>query len=268
MPPPLLKKKRLPGLSFVIRARNEADALFRNFIGLREIKVPHEIVVILHRCTDVSKDVAEAWRQQGLPVRIIEDNTPISRAGYETLITPVDHPNSLPEYYRRSFAHAEYNWLLKWDADFVPTTWFVDYVNRVLVLDDNTPRSYRLGCALGDTVVCQEEYMFNTCRGYGKYFCWEHCLQEEPHEITTLDMTCMFSGSPVLVKEYWRESPWFLQPDTYDEELAVKYAKLVDILGPEPAGFARSNNPEFRVLWARIVAVAPELERHGIYTTR
>lgn len=259
-----LPKNRQPGISFVIRARNEADSLFRSFIGLREIKIPHEIVLVLHRCTDVSRHVAEAWQQQGLPIRVFEDRTPVSRAGYETLITPAAHPNSFITYSERCFAHAKYNWLARWDADFVPTTGFVDFVNRVLVLDESTPTSYNLTCALGDTARCSEEYLFNTCLGYGKYYYWEHCKQVEPHDVITLDMTCMFSGSPVLVKEYWREAPWFLQYDTHDAELAAKYSALTNILGPEPPGLARSNNPDFQAHWLKLRASAKELRRLGI----
>lgn len=268
MPLLLPKKKRKPGLSFIIRARNEADALFRNFIGLREIKVPHEIVLILHRCTDVSKDVAAAWQKQGLPIRVIEDNTPISRAGYETLITPADHPNSLPAYYQRSFAHAEYNWLVKWDADFVPTTWFIGFVNQLLVLDERRPTSYRLTCALGDNAHCDEEYLFNTCLGFGKYFLWEQCQQQTPRRALRIEATSMFSGSPLLIKEYWQETPWFLQADLRDEELAEKYNTLISLAGIEPDGFARSNNPAFHALWPKIIELVPELEAHGIYATR
>ena len=263
-----LPEHRQPGVSFVIRARNEADALFRNFLSLRMVTVPHEVVLVLHRCTDASKKVAQAWQEQGVPIRLFEDQTPISRPGYETLITPADHPNSLPEFYRRSFSHARYNWLIKWDADFVITDYLVDFLSKAVHLDETRPMSYQLECMLGPQTRCHEEYMFNTCLGFDKYYCWEANRQVDPRESIRLETPCMFSGSPVFVKEYWYEAPWFLQADTRDDVLAARYATLVEKLGPEPPGFARSNNPEFQPLWEKLVALMPELAQHGIYPDR
>jgi glycosyltransferase involved in cell wall biosynthesis len=259
---------RLPGLSFVIRARNEAEALFDNFVSLRGVKVPHEIVLILHRCTDESKQVAEAWIDRGLPIRVIEDETPISRAGYETLVTPVTHPNSLPEFYNRSFNHARYQWLLKWDADFVATEYFLDFINNKLDISLQAPTTYRLQCELGKDAICREDYMFNAWVWYGKYYFWEYCRQREPRETITIFEPCILSCSPKVIKTYWHEKPWFLQPDTHDAVLADKYAKLCEILGPEPPGLARTNNPDFDAYWARLLAMTPTLEQYGIFASR
>jgi glycosyltransferase involved in cell wall biosynthesis len=255
---------RQPGISFVIRARNEAAALFDNFLSLRDVTVPHEIVVVLHRCTDESRRVADEWRKQGLPIRIFEDPTPISRAGYETLITPVFHPNSLPEFYNRAFGHARYRWLVKWDADFKATPYLLAFLKQIDIAETR-PMSYQLACALGNTVVCHEEYMFNTWRGFGKYFCWENVRQDPARQSVRLEETCILSDEPAPVKAYWREPPWFLNPDTYDERLAEKYEYLVSMIGPEPPGFARSNNPDFNTHWDKLAACMAALEQYGIY---
>jgi hypothetical protein len=260
-------QNRQPGISFVIRARNEARALFDNFLSLREMPVKHEIIVVLHRCSDESRKVAEEWQKQGLPIRIFEDQTPISRAGYETLITPVSHPNSLPEFYNRAFGHAQYRWLVKWDADFKATPYFLEFVRQIDIAE-NRPMSYQLACALGETVVCHEEYMFNTWRGFGKYFCWESVLQDPARESIRIDDKCILSDEPAPIKPYWREAPWFLHPDTCDEILATKYEQLVAMVGPEPPGFARSNNPDFIAHWDKLATAMAALEQYGIYYDR
>lgn len=261
-------QNRLPGISFVIRARNEDRILFDNLMALRGIQVPHEIIVVLHRCRDDSKEVAKTWQKQGLPIQIFEDETVVSRAGYETLVTPASHPNSFSAFSARCFSHAKYNWLVRWDADFVATDYFIEFVNTTLDIADTQPKSYALQCALGDDAVCHEEYMFNTYLGFTKYFCWEACQQAEPHEVIWMDKTCMQSVSPVPVKPYWREPPWFLCDDTRDEMLAEKYAILVSAVGPEPPGFARSNNPEFLAHWDKLAQQINDLAQYHIYPTR
>jgi hypothetical protein len=257
-----------PGISFIIRARNEAHALFDNLLSLRTLTVPHEIIVTLHRCTDESQEVVETWQRHGLPVRYVLDDTRTSRAGYETLVTPVDHPNSFSAFSARCFSHAKYNWLVRWDADFVATAPFIEFLNTVVNLAETEPLAYQLSCALGDTVVCREEYMFNTYRGFGKYYLWEHCLQDDTRKSIVINDVCMTSFPPAVVKPYWSETPWFLDAATYDEELADKYRRLLSVVGPEPPGFARSNNPDFAPHWARLMASMPILERYGIYHDR
>lgn len=264
----MLVEDRRPGVSFIVRARNEADALFKNILSLRPIVVPYEIVVVLHRCTDASKSVLDTWAMQGSPIVAVVDNQPVSRPGYETLVTPVSSPRSFAAFSERAVSMARYNWIVRWDADFSATPFFLDFVNDTLPLDYREPASYQLLCALGGDVVCHEEYMFNTFLGCGKYVCWESYNQREPRTSTRMQSICADSVSPRLLKEYWTESPWFLQPDTYDADLATKYAKVVELLGPEPRGFARSNSPDFEMHWARLMEKLPELEQYDIYADR
>lgn len=258
---------RKPGFSFVIRARNEAEVLFDNFVSLHKVKVPHEIILVLHRCNDESKQVAEAWQKQGLPIRVFEDQTLVSRAGYETLVTPAKHPNSFPEFCNRCFAPAQYNWLIRWDADFSATDVLLDLLHNQINPAETAPTSYQLTCRLGSDVICREEYMFNTYHGFSKYYFWEQCVQTEPRESIVINDACIQSIPPTVVKPYWQAPPWFLTPNTYDKTLADKYAKVVSIVGPEPTGFARSNNPEFMDHWRKLMAAMPEFEAAGIYPT-
>lgn len=259
---------RQPGVSFVIRARNEARLLFDNLVSLRGVTIPHEIVLVLHRCTDESKKVAETCQKQGMPIRIIEDWTPVSRAGYETFVTPARHPNSLPEFYNRAFGHARYRWLVKWDADFTATEFFLELLNNYLNIDETKPLAYQLPCALGEDVLSIEEYMFNSYNGYGKYYFWENRFPDENESSVFVHTTCINSVPPATIKNYWKEPPWFLDENTRDDILAEKYETMIHIVGPEPRAFARSNNPEFDAHWKKLAEYLPELGARGIFPTR
>ena len=265
VPPQMLNKIREPGVSFIVRARNEADALFKNILSLRTISVPYEIAVTLHRCSDCSEEVLKTFIQQGVPITYTHDSNPVSRAGYETYVTPSSHPYSLSAFSQRAFERAKYNWLVRWDADFEATDFFRDFVNTTLSLDATEPRSYQLACALGDRVICHEEYMINTFLGCKKYLLWETYEQESPRVTTRLGAVCARSLPPSLLKEYWKESPWFLQPDMADTEIAARYAALVAECGPEPEGFARSNSPNFDEPFAVIQKKHADLVSQGIY---
>lgn len=261
----MLSENRLPGVSFVVRARNEADALFRNILSLQTLEIPHEIVVTLHRCTDCSEEILNTFKTQGRPISYVKDDTVVSRAGYETYVTPSNHPNSLSAFSQRAFARAKYNWLVRWDADFEATPFFLDFVNNTLDLDTKEPRSYQLACSLGNRIVCHEEYMINTFLGCKKYLLWETYEQAAPRTSTRLASICARSVPPTLLKEYWQESPWFLQPDTRDAEIAARYQAVVDACGPEPAGFARSNSPNFDAVFNTLQDHHASFVSQGVY---
>lgn len=159
---------------------------------------------------------------------------------------------------------ARYNWIIKWDADFVATEHLLHFLNTQVDLSLTAPTSYRLPCALGQDAISREEYMVNTLLGYDKYFYWELVRQVTPRNIVDMDAPCMLSCSPNVIKSYWREPPWFLQNTSYHGEIAKKYQKLVEIVGPEPTGLARAFNPEFDAHWSRLQAALPELAKHGI----
>ena len=49
----------MEGISFIIKVRNEETTLEQCIRSLFPLTVPHEIIVILHCCTDRSKEIAE-----------------------------------------------------------------------------------------------------------------------------------------------------------------------------------------------------------------
>ena len=119
---PVITQKPLPEISFVVRAHNEEASLRESITSLFPIEKPIEIVVILHRCTDGSKEIALNCQAEAPPhhkVKIVEYDVPISRAGLETFVTPEDSPHSIMSYYNWAFSQASSAWRFKWDADLV-----------------------------------------------------------------------------------------------------------------------------------------------------
>jgi glycosyltransferase involved in cell wall biosynthesis len=231
--------ERLPGVSFVVRARNEEDHLGACLASLKDVTIPHEIVVILHLCTDRSKEIALAAAETQ-PVRIIEYNRPVSRAGYEMLMTPASHESSLVQFYNFCFSQARYVWQFKWDADFFASPELVTFLNTELDVAETTPVTYRVPCCLGDDKTTAERYLFNCLSGYGKYVFWEIPVFA-PHQQRVLSC-CIKSLPPSTVKTYWDDKPWFA--DGVDTVMEIRYNNLVRVLGPEPKAMARTSNPE------------------------
>lgn len=168
-------RQRLPGVSFVLRIRNEEQRLVDTLRSLLPLTIPHEIVIILHKCTDRSKLVALAAKKRGRNIRIYETDKTFTRAGYETLILPAHHPASIVQYYNRCFELARYNWLVKWDSDFIATSSFIDFLANSVNLVETAPLRYRI-CAVNSEARDCEEYMSNCLLRFVKYTFWEVCL--------------------------------------------------------------------------------------------
>jgi hypothetical protein len=250
---------REPGISFVIRNRNEEKFLGLTLQCLKLITVPHEILVINHLCTDTSKAVAEKARDEGQPIRIFEYDHPISRAGYETFITPPEHPGSFVKYTTWCFSKATKNWIFKWDVDFIASPELITFLNTELKLDERSPIRYHIPCEMTSQITNSENYLYNCLAGFKKYIFWEvpmfygnAQMLHISHKIHTIP--------PTVLKPYWMAPPWFIGKDA---DLTEKYKKLVEICGPEPIGAARGSNKECEISWANVHRHRSTLEALG-----
>ncbi len=259
----VIRQQREPGISFIIRCRNEEAYLAQNLSSLRKITIPHEILVIFHFCSDRSREIVEEYKAAGLPIKTFEYTQEISRSGYETLVTPADHPASIMTYYTFCFGKASYNWLVKWDADFVATTELIRRINA-LKSSYTSPTRVRIGVRLTEGIINKEDYLYNCLIGFGKHVFWETPLfVPEARQVGNAEPLIDSIPSTVL-KDYWKKKPWFMRQGSYDKELAEKYRKLVEMLGPEPPGMARASNPDCDAIYWKVIQGKDSLQRLGI----
>lgn len=264
-----LKSDRLPGVSFIVRCRNEQKYIERCITSLKSLKIPYEIVVILHKCNDNSRNIVERLKIERYPIRIYEYNTDTSRAGIETLITPMDHPNSLMTYYNFCFGKAKYNWVIKWDADFKSTKSLINFINNKLDLDNKEPIRYQIRCKLGyNRKVHKEPYLTNALAEYYKYYFWEVPAYSKKFKEVKLDKIYIKSISNKRIKHYWRAKPWFMEKDNYNSELTNKYKQTIKILKPEPLAMARASNKKSDEIFFQVRENESKLNKIGVYLTK
>jgi len=244
------QEKTAPLLSFVMRVHNEEKTLAASITSLLTIQVPIEIVIVLHRCTDRSKEIALAAPVPSRHrVRVVEYDTPISRAGLEMFVTPPDSPHSIPRYYEYAFGLATAPWKVKWDGDFIATTGFVKWVNERTWPTSGPPTVINVGHRLAnsETVVSREPYVHNCLQGFAKRDFWEVPRFPDPfvREDAPDEAAFIHASDLEEAKPYWQEKPWFMSAESAEaEELRRRYDLAVQLIGPEPLGCARSRNPE------------------------
>jgi hypothetical protein len=249
----------MDGISFLIRCRNEEATLEASIRSLATLTVPHEIVVILHRCTDRSRAISIAIAETTTqPVRIREYNEPVSRAGYETLATDATSSRSFITYCNWCQSQAAYKWVFKWDADFLMTAALATYINTETALWSQRHVRIRLG-AQNSTHTEKGDYLCSSIQAYNKHVFWE-----VPYHIVAktieLEAPLVITHASDLgaIKSYWSETPWYLTEDT-EEAAAVKQRldRLIAEFGAPPQGLARSCNPDCGPFYSAIVSKNP-----------
>ena len=251
----------MEGISFIIKVRNEEATLEQCIRSLFPITVPHEIIVILHCCTDRSKEIAKTLAKEHSNISIHEYSMEISKAGYETLATDVTSSHSLMTYYNWCIAKAKYLWKCKWDADFHMTPDLLTYINTNKDLWKIHSQIIRLG-AKNSTTVEMGDY-FTSCKlHYVKNIFWEVPYYEyypDLYEKYVLkDIYIDHCSELKDTKLYWTRVPWYDTEDS-DEARLVKsrMEQLVKDFGSELVGLARSMHPECDARIQRIQHAKP-----------
>ena len=103
-----------PGLTAIVRVRNEARALPWTLPPL--LRAVDRVTLVDNGSTDGTARVA---REIAPEVEVVSYPFAVARCGAEHLSTPETSVHSLAYFYNWSFAHARTGYALKWDGDMV-----------------------------------------------------------------------------------------------------------------------------------------------------
>lgn len=245
-------------MSFIVRIHNEEATLEQSIRSLFPLKYQHEIVLILHRCTDKSATIATTLASENPNIRIMTYDIPVSRAGYETLATDANSPHSFITYSNWCIQQAKFPWVFKWDADFIATPKLIEFMNNIIWEPKNMHISI---IAENSTTKNRESYIVGGPRVFAKHIFWENNVFNATIEHWNFaDYACIEHASELKnLKEYWNEKPWFELEDS-DEARIVKHRidRLTADFGPEPRGLARASNPECDNVFNKIKNDCPD----------
>lgn len=245
------------GISFMVRIRNEEKTLEQSILSLFGLTIPHEINLILHRCTDRSLEIANKLADSNKHIKIYTYDKEISRAGYENLATDAESDHSFVKYSNFCLSKCNLAWLFRWDADFIASHQLIQVLNTRTWTEENS--LYKIH-AINSTSKNCEAYLTSCLINYTKYLFWEVASYIPNHKTYTLDENTHIIHSSELsdIKTYWKEEPWYLTEDS-DEARIVKarIQLLVKNYGNEPEGMARASNPECDKHYLNIVYSKP-----------
>jgi len=232
------------GISFIVRVRNEEKTLESSIRSLFSLSIIHEIIIILHCCTDRSEEIARKLAEENANIKIYTYSTKVSRAGYETLATDKTSAHSFITYSNFCFDKGTMPWKFKWDADFIASPELINFLNSKDWVYENAVYyiTYKM-----DTTMSAEIYLSCATICYIKYLFWESiCYNANAKKYSLDDKYFIYHNSSLSdVKSYWIEEPWYITEDS-EEARVVKQRieQLTRDFGKEPIGMARALNAE------------------------
>lgn len=256
------------GISFICRIKNEEANLEANIKSLLPITISYEIIIVLNNCTDGSEPIAMKYAEQYPDiVKVHHYDIILSRPGYENLVTDTDSPHSLSSYYNFCFGKRQYQWVMKWDGDFIASPSLIEFINTYsdFTRDCQEATIIRIAAVNSDSRNF-EPYLFNCLLKYNKYIFWE--IPTHTGLPKTIDLPHEIHHNSLLkdMKSYWLLDPWFFNDDSPEANtLKSKYQYLVDRYGSEPRGACRASNPECDSIFMAIRCDEQHLAEAGIH---
>ena len=270
------------GISFLVRVRNEQDFLERSLKSLRKLNFPFEVVIVLHRCTDKSKEIATNFQNEENvkeeKVRIYEYPYKISRAGYELLATDSSSKHNLTAYSnfcldKSKEKEKKYPYVFKWDADFYMTDQLANFLNQnaaiwTTEMGANRPRNFNI-LAKSKCFSHKEIYLSSSIWVYSKFMFWEvGNYRENTEQLDVQDDIFIEHMSELdTLKSYWTEPRWFLEDEGEEEGeeereekriVRERFRRLEADFGPEPQGMARAGNMQGAPSYFAILEKKPD----------
>ncbi len=266
-------RPKKPGISFLLRAKNEESTIEMNLDSLRNLQTPHEINVFLNLCTDRTEEIVMKCKQRGQNINVYQYPHILGKTGIENMCTPVNSVHSTIWYLNWAMMKSCHEYTFRWDADFIMTAVLRKELESIFAKEPDSPL-YRIPAIFSATGHSNTEiYLFsNIARPrFYKYMLW-HAMNfgdervDEKVNFRILKGSIIHDSDLTEVKDYWNHKPWWdvdRRPETKSvrEDAMKEYGLAVKIIGPSFSDKARASSKESDIMskkLARAIGVKQE----------
>jgi hypothetical protein len=263
-----------PGISFLVRAKNEERTIGLALDSLRQIKLPHEINVFINQCSDNSLNEVLKRKEAGQNINIYNYKYSQAHAGLQHFVTPANSVHSLVWMMMWTMMQGKYSYTFKWDADFIMTSQLAEEINTYVTRADIDV--YGIAAASLDGIKDNvEPYLFSNAN-YPRYI-KVACVDDPKFGADQAELkTCRLQGkiihdSPIsLEKSYWNDPFWWdVERDIVDEatwtDAKHKYETLSkELEQAQITPNSKASAPEAGKLWDYLGQRFPQSQEIGI----
>jgi len=204
------KKEKNPGISFLVRAKNEEDTIGMALDSLNQLKMPYEVNVILNQCTDNTKREVENRAKEF--IHIYEYPFQLGKTGVENMCTPVTSVHSTIWLLNWAMMKGSLSYTMRWDADFIMTSCLAKELDDLVM-----NKSYdiaNISAIFADTGQANTEpYLWSNrlVPRYIRYSLWHLAkFAKDVGRITTLKGKIIHDSPLSKLKKYWNAQPWWV----------------------------------------------------------
>jgi len=116
------EKEKKPGISFIVRAKNEEGTIGMALDSLRQLEVPCEINLVLNQCSDRTEYEASLRAENGQNINVYHYPFQLGKTGLENQCTPVTSAHSTIWMLNWILMKGNYEYTFRWDSDFIMTS--------------------------------------------------------------------------------------------------------------------------------------------------
>jgi glycosyltransferase involved in cell wall biosynthesis len=199
-----MTETRTPGLSAFLRCRNEAEYIVASILS--SYRVFDEIVVILNRSTDCTRELVEDLITDHPKIRLLEYSEECAPAGVGYFERVQQDPRrSLAAYYNWSLEQTRFSHVCKWDGDMVALPPFEGVREMIAENDVIAFSGYDV---LDEPTVDYEPRIFRYDPAHTRYEDWDlyEVLKHEYPSVARFEPMCYLHMK--LVKREWVHRKW------------------------------------------------------------
>lgn len=253
------EKEKKPGISFIVRAKNEQDTIGLALDSLKQLKIPYEVNLVLNQCDDGTEHEANFRRVNKQNINIYRYPFQLGKTGLENACTPVTSVHSTIWMLNWILMRGTYEYTFRWDSDFIMTGALAKELEEFL--GQNRYNLANISAVFSDTDKSNTEpYLWsnNLVPRYARYSLWHIArFGDNVVNATTLQGKIIHDSPLKETKEYWTAEPWW-EVDTREETQKLrssakeKYERLKKLIGNDCTTHGRASCPESEELARRL----------------
>jgi hypothetical protein len=264
---------KLPGISFMIRAKNEARNIGTCLLSIQKYlpaAIPYEIILINNDSSDYTSAIANKIISVERGDKVVDYPYRIAKPGLENYHTPVDSIHSFIYFTQFCMMQCNREWIFRWDADFEMTAQLGQFLQSFWE-DHKLKQEYgartfeyvMIPASDQDGIVNSEMYLFHT---QTRPFFYRHHIWEQINFLHPGQPPYVFSALPSqalilhqstlkVIKSSYLEEAWWetklknpsgLTPEYLEilKAIAMVYQKSKDQFPADAQTFCRSMDPK------------------------
>ncbi len=271
------QKPKLPGFSFMIRAKNEASNIATCLLSIQKHlsqDIPYQLVVINNDSQDYTPIIAQNLLDTTQGDKVVDYPYKIAKPGLENYYTPLDSVHSFVYFTQFCLMQCDHEWIFRWDADFEMTpklgqwmkSFWDDHLNKQK-WNAKTFDYVMLPATDQDGIINSEMYMFhtNTDPYFYRRSIWEQVgflkINHPPfmYHPASEQALILHQSTLKVIKSSYLEEPWWttklkqlttqpdLYPQTYIDLMNTIEQQCQEFIAKLPSGaqtFCRSMDPK------------------------